>query len=115
MIVGSEGTVSREGGRAFIRRHGPGESPDSNGDGNGVTSPMAVMIGLGTRELAAEPRLRAKAADFRLGVREILCFRFGPEDLRESVGAAALGEPRSPSIVERVVGLSTIGERLEKE
>lgn len=41
-------------------------------------------MGLGTLELVAEPKLRAKAADFRLGVRETVGFRLGADDLRES-------------------------------
>lgn len=45
--------VSREGGRANLLQ-GPGESPDRRGDGSGVTSPIADMIGLGYVELAAE-------------------------------------------------------------
>lgn len=115
MIVGRDGGISREGGRPFIRRQGPGESPESRGEGKGVTSPIAVMIGLGTRELAAEPRLRARAADFKLGVRDMLCFKFGPDDLRDSVGATALGESRNPSVVARAVGLSTMVDKVEKE
>lgn len=66
--------------------HGPGESPASRGDGRGVTSPIAVMIGLGTVELAAERGLNGlpKPAAFRLGVLDmgwseeddVLCCRF---------------------------------------
>lgn len=75
--------ASLEGGRPWRRFHGPGESPDSKGDGSGVTSPIAVIMGLGTLELAVEPKPKAKA-DFKLGVRETVGFRFGADDLRES-------------------------------
>jgi hypothetical protein len=52
--------------------HGPGESDDSKGEGSGVTSPMAEMMGLATVELAVEalPRALAKAPVLKLGVRE---------------------------------------------
>lgn len=53
---------------------GPGESPDMSGLGRGVISPIAEMIGLGTRLLVplTDPRLFVKAA-FRLGVLERGC------------------------------------------
>lgn len=35
--------------------HGPGESPDNNGDGNGVTSERAFNMGEDMAELGAEP------------------------------------------------------------
>jgi len=85
MGVGVE-APSLDGGRASFF-HGPGESPDSNGEGSGVTSPMAVMVGLGTVELAADavPRAVAREPVFKLGVRdtglsddaEVLCCREG--------------------------------------
>jgi hypothetical protein len=51
---------------------GPGESPDISGDGRGVMSPIAVIIGLGTVELAADPDPSALAkAALTLGVRDI--------------------------------------------
>lgn len=51
---------------------GPGESPDIRGLGSGVTSPMADIIGLGTKLLVplAVPILLAKAC-LRLGVLEM--------------------------------------------
>lgn len=60
---------------------------------------MAVMIGLGTRELAAEPKPRPRAADLMLGVRET-GFRLGAEDLRDKDRKAVLCESRKPSAVE---------------
>lgn len=49
--------------------HGPGESPDISGLGRGVISPIAEMMGLGTRLLVplVVPKLCANAA-LRLGV-----------------------------------------------
>lgn len=52
---------------------------------------MAVIIGLGTRELAAEPKPRPKAADLTLGVRE-RSFKLGAEDLCDSDRMAGLDE-----------------------
>lgn len=50
---------------------GPGESLDSSGEGKGVTSPIAVMIGLGSAEFAPDGVARALAtASLTLGVRE---------------------------------------------
>lgn len=52
--------------------HGPGEVLHSSGEGSGVTLPRAVMIGLGTVELAAEvvPKRPLPPGVLRLGVRE---------------------------------------------
>jgi hypothetical protein len=59
---------------AFSLFQGPGESPDMSGLGSGVISPIAEMIGLGTKLLVplAEPRLLVRAA-LRLGVLERGC------------------------------------------
>lgn len=57
---------------------------------------MAVIIGLGTRELAAEPRPRLKAADLMLGVRD-MGLRFGADVLRPSDKGVGLRESRRPS------------------
>lgn len=57
---------------------------------------MAVIIGLGTRELAAEPRPRLKAADLTLGVRD-MGLRLGADVLRPSDKGAGLRESRRPS------------------
>lgn len=92
LMVGRE-EASLEGGRAWSLFQGPGESPDISGDGSGVTSPMAVIIGLGTRELAAEPKPRPKAADLTLGVRD-RSFKLGAEDLCDSDKVAGLDESR---------------------
>lgn len=93
LMVAREEEVSLEGGRAWSLLQGPGESPDIKGDGNGVTSPMAVIMGLGTRELDAEPNPRPKAADLKLGVRET-SFKLGTEDLCDSDRAPGLDESR---------------------
>jgi len=53
------GILFRDGGLLPSFRQGPGECWDRSGDGNGVTSPNAAIIGLATLELAPEalPRL----------------------------------------------------------
>ena len=81
-IVGRDGD-SRDGGRAPSRFHGPGESLESNGEGRGVTSPMADITGLGTVELAAdaEPKALARAEVLKLGVLDT-GFRFVADVLR---------------------------------
>jgi hypothetical protein len=66
--------------------HGPGESLVRSGDGRGVTSPMADIMGLATLELAAddEPKNPARALVLKLGVldtglrleAEVWCRRF---------------------------------------
>lgn len=79
--------------------HGPGESPASNGDGRGVTSPMAAIMGLATVELAAEAGPKTKAAALRLGVRdigrreeaEVLCCRLSDGRARLSVLMGVMG------------------------
>ena len=71
------------------RLQGPGESPESNGEGSGVRSPIAVMTGLETLELAAEPKPRPKAADLKLGVRDT-GLSPGGDDLRDK-GKIAVG------------------------
>jgi hypothetical protein len=50
---------------------GPGESLDNSGEGKGVTSPIAVIIGLGIAEFAPNGVASALAtASLTLGVRE---------------------------------------------
>lgn len=49
--------TSREVGRDVSFFHGPGESPDISGEGNGVTSAIAFNIGEDKAELGADPRL----------------------------------------------------------
>lgn len=63
--------MSREVRRRSFQ--GPGESLDSNGEGKGVTSPMADIIGLPTVELApeCEPKMVAMLPVLTLGVLEI--------------------------------------------
>lgn len=53
--------ISLDGGLAPSLLQGPGESPNNNGEGNGVRSPIAAMMGLGTAELQAEPILLTNA------------------------------------------------------
>lgn len=73
---------------------------------------MAVMIGLGTRELAAEPNPRPKAADLTLGVRD-KSFRLGAEDLCDNDSAPGRVESRDVEALQFGYSLSTMGERLE--
>jgi hypothetical protein len=95
--------ASRDEGPSSLRQ-GPGESPDSSGDGRGVTSPIAVIIGLGTVELAPEavPSALEKAV-LRLGVREMGCSD-DADVLCCSVGRSA---PR-PRLRTGVVGLISV-------
>jgi hypothetical protein len=46
---------SREFGREASFFQGPGESPDINGEGRGVTSAIALSIGEDSAELGADP------------------------------------------------------------
>lgn len=48
--------ISLEAGREPSRFQGPGESPDSRGEGRGVTSAIAFNIGEDRAELGAEPK-----------------------------------------------------------
>lgn len=73
---------------------------------------MAVIIGLGTRELAAEPKPRPKAADLTLGVRE-RSFKLLAEDLCDSDKVAGLDESRDAAALCVGYSLSTMGDRLE--
>lgn len=71
MEVGGDIAFSRDV-RRFSLFHGPGESLDKRGDGSGVRSPMAVMTGLATTELAAEAEPNGPYNPvFRLGVLDI--------------------------------------------
>jgi hypothetical protein len=85
MIVGR--LVSLEGGLASLL-HGPGESPNNNGEGKGVRSPIAAMTGLGTAELQADPILlwKARLTDGVLDTRRLadedLCARRFDDELR---------------------------------
>lgn len=47
--------ASRETGRDPSFLHGPGESPDSRGEGRGVTSAIALSIGDDKAEFGADP------------------------------------------------------------
>lgn len=78
---------SRERCRSCL--HGPGECVDRRGEGRGVTSPIADIIGLGTVELAAEAEPKAPdrlPVALKLGVLETgrrdevddLCWRGAP-------------------------------------
>jgi hypothetical protein len=66
--------LSRDVGRATNFFHGPGESPDMRGEGNGVTSAIAFSIGEDMAEPGRDPALEllptllAKTF-FMLGVR----------------------------------------------
>lgn len=113
IFVGSGCGVSLEGGRPCSRFQGPGESPDSNGDGSGVKSPIAVMIGLGTLELLAEPKLWARAADLKLGVRDT-GFRLGADDLRDKERGVCFAWSEACENVEAPLGPSKLGPKAEK-
>lgn len=64
------GIDSLDGG-LLIFFHGPGESLDCNGEGSGVTSPMAVIIGLGIAEFVPGGDASAlETASRTLGVRD---------------------------------------------
>lgn len=113
IVVGGDWPSSLDGGRALRRFQGPGESPESSGDGSGVRSPMAVMTGLETLELVAEPKPRPKAADLKLGVRDT-GFSPGGDDLRDK-GKVAVGFDLSgPRWVDKAPWLmSALGTEVE--
>lgn len=113
IVVGVGWTSSLEGGRPLRRFQGPGESPESSGEGSGVRSPMAVMTGLETLELVAEPKPRPKAADLKLGVRDT-GFSPGGDDLRDK-GKVVVGFDLSgPRWVDKAPWLmSALGKEAE--
>lgn len=85
---------------------------ESKGDGSGVTSPIAVMTGLGTLELLAEPKPWAKAADLMLGVRDT-GFRLGADDLRDKERAVCLGLSEICCVVKAASNLSVLEGKAE--
>ena len=103
MFAAKAAIASLDDGRSSLRQ-GPGESPDSSGDGSGVTSPIAVMMGLGTVELVPEapPNALEKAA-LTLGVLEMGC----SDDADVLCCKAGRSAPR-PRLRRGVVGLISV-------
>jgi len=84
---------SREVGLLSNFFQGPGESPDINGDGSGVTSAIALSMGEDKAELGADVMLPALLAKtfLMLGVRAIpICFGAASEKSLEFRAVFAL-------------------------